>query len=90
MDQKSDAENELREMGLKYAEILGHQNHKQKIKHLVDIKKKNFDLHQTNQALESKVRGQSKMIERLKKELATVKKTKSGYSNKENILKGEN
>lgn len=38
------AEQEIKEISLKYAEILGHQNKKQKIKYMVDLKKKNFEL----------------------------------------------
>lgn len=41
---KDEAEKEAKEMGLKYAEILGHQNYKQKLKHIVDLKKKNIEL----------------------------------------------
>lgn len=36
--QKEVAESEMRELGLRYAEILGHQNHKQKIKHMIKLK----------------------------------------------------
>lgn len=44
LNEKHDAENEAREMGLKYASILGHQNQKQKIKYLVDLQTKKFEL----------------------------------------------
>lgn len=43
-NQKEDAEKEAKEMGMKYAQILGHQNQKQKIKHLMDLKRKNYEL----------------------------------------------
>lgn len=35
---------DAREIALKYAELLGHQNHKQKLKYFVKIKKQNLDL----------------------------------------------
>lgn len=44
LNEKHDAENEAREMGLKYAAILGHQNQKQKIKYLVELQTKKFEL----------------------------------------------
>lgn len=44
LSEKRDAEAEAREMGLKYASILGHQNTKQKIKYLVDLQEKKFEL----------------------------------------------
>lgn len=44
LDQKCDAENEIKSLSLKYAEMLGHQNHKQKIKYMVDLKAKNLQL----------------------------------------------
>lgn len=44
LHEKHDAENEAREMGLKYAAILGHQNQKQKIKYLIELQKQKFEL----------------------------------------------
>lgn len=35
---------DAREIALKYAELLGHQNHKQKLKYFVKVKKQNLDL----------------------------------------------
>lgn len=46
MDQKQNAEKEAKEIGMKFANILGHQNHKQKIKHLCDLKSKNIELNE--------------------------------------------
>lgn len=106
LDEKHDAENEAREMGLKYASILGHQNQKQKIKYLVDLQMRKFELIevefvsvrdlckvnvyllQNKKELESKIRQQSRTIEKLKKELANVTKAKKvgpKCSDKENI-----
>lgn len=44
--QKLTAENELKQLELRYAEKLGHQNQKQKIKYMVDLKKKNLELNE--------------------------------------------
>lgn len=106
LEEKHDAENEAREMGLKYAAILGHQNQKQKIKYLVDLQTKKFELIevgaykstsilypnavflQNKKELESKIRAQSRTIEKLKKEIANLtkgKKVPSASSDKENI-----
>jgi hyaluronan-mediated motility receptor len=41
---KEAAESEMRELGLRYAEILGHQNHKQKIKHMIKLKEQIYEL----------------------------------------------
>lgn len=48
INEKHDAENEAKEMGLKYATILGHQNQKQKIKYLVELQTKKFELIEVN------------------------------------------
>jgi len=42
--QKEAAEGEMRELGLRYAEILGHQNHKQKIKHVTKLREQIHEL----------------------------------------------
>ncbi|KAF2880219.1 hypothetical protein ILUMI_25955 [Ignelater luminosus] len=70
--QKEDAEKEAKEMGMKYAQILGHQNQKQKIKHLMDLKKKNYELIENKKDLENKLRAQDRTIEKLKKELLNI------------------
>jgi len=41
---KEAAEGEMRKLGLRYAEILGHQNHKQKIKHVIKLMEQMNDL----------------------------------------------
>lgn len=40
------AQAELSQLGRKYAELLGHQNQKQKIRHVVKIKEENLGLKQ--------------------------------------------
>lgn len=44
ISEKLTAENELKQLELRYAEKLGHQNQKQKIKYMVDLKKRNLEL----------------------------------------------
>lgn len=44
LNEKQDAENEAKEISLKYASALGHQNQKQKIKYLVDLQAKKLEL----------------------------------------------
>lgn len=51
IDEKLLMEKEAKEMSQKYADIVGHQNTKQKIKHMVDIKVKNEELIQVNISL---------------------------------------
>ncbi|KAK5643594.1 hypothetical protein RI129_007439 [Pyrocoelia pectoralis] len=82
MNEKQHAEKEAQEMGMKYADILGHQNQKQKIKHLTDLKKKNIALNEEIQKLELKTRSQARTIENLKSELTPKKLLKK---NKENL-----
>lgn len=44
LNDKQDAENEAKEISLKYASALGHQNQKQKIKYLMDLQAKKLEL----------------------------------------------
>lgn len=41
---KEAAEGEVKELAQRYAQVLGHQNHKQKIHHVVKLKEQNLDL----------------------------------------------
>jgi hyaluronan-mediated motility receptor len=50
--QKEAAEGETRELGLHYAEILGHQNHKQKIRHVIKLREQIHELKKENERLE--------------------------------------
>ncbi|KAI4462548.1 hyaluronan mediated motility receptor [Holotrichia oblita] len=86
LNQKHDAENEAKLMGMKYAQILGHQNQNQKIKHLEDLKRKNFELIENKNELELKTRVQAKTIEKLRKKIAMLTKTpKKASDDKENL-----
>jgi len=42
--QKKEAQGQVEDLATKYAQLLGHQNHKQKIHHLVKLKQDNLDL----------------------------------------------
>ncbi|KAF5282743.1 hypothetical protein FQR65_LT02740 [Abscondita terminalis] len=86
LNEKSNIEKDAKELGLKYAEILGHQNKKQKIKYMVDLKKQNFQLSDDKKQLEIKIRSQARMIEKLKLELHTPKKLSK--KDKENVCNG--
>ncbi|KAJ8945068.1 hypothetical protein NQ318_005248 [Aromia moschata] len=67
-------ENELKQLSEKYADLVGHHNTKQKIRHLADLKAKTEELTQTNMDLEVKLQAQQKTLEKLKKENADMKK----------------
>lgn len=83
LSEKENAEKEAKEIALKYAEILGHQNHKQKIKYMVDLKSQNIKLTDDKKQLEHKIRVQARLIEKLKTEKTTPKK--KSQKNKENV-----
>ncbi|CAH0561234.1 unnamed protein product [Brassicogethes aeneus] len=83
-------EREARDISSKYADVLGHQNQKQKIKHLHALKEKNLELLQSKMDLEKKVKIQSKTMEKLKKENEDLKKCLKKFkapanTDKENI-----
>nr|CAB3253598.1 hyaluronan-mediated motility receptor [Phallusia mammillata] len=63
------AQAELSQLGRKYAELLGHQNQKQKIRHVVKIKEENLGLKQDNLKLKNQVSS-------LKRQLIEGRKTK--------------
>ncbi|KAE8753157.1 hypothetical protein FOCC_FOCC000080 [Frankliniella occidentalis] len=66
---KEAAEGEVKELSQRYAQILGHQNHKQKIHHVVKLKEQILDLKKENDKLETQTRAQKRTIDRLKDEL---------------------
>ncbi|KAJ9591650.1 hypothetical protein L9F63_001795 [Diploptera punctata] len=65
---KEAAEEKMKEISLRYAETLGHQNHKQKIKHLIKLKEHNFELSKQVEKLEEQLKSQKKLIDKLKVE----------------------
>merc|ERR1712001_717577 len=44
LTQKKEAQGQVQKLADRYANLLGHQNHKQKIHHLVRLKKENLDM----------------------------------------------
>ncbi|XP_022918696.2 hyaluronan mediated motility receptor-like [Onthophagus taurus] len=81
ISQKTDAEMKVAEISTKYAEILGHQNTKQKINHMVDLKTKIQCLEKANKDMEAKVRKQAKTIEQLKSDQTKYSKNKENNLN---------
>nr|CAD7457634.1 unnamed protein product [Timema tahoe] len=75
---KMAAEHEVKDLATKYAELLGHQNHKQKIKHMVKLKEHNLELKAEVEKLENHNLAQKRTIIKLKEELAAVTKSKKG------------
>lgn len=73
------------EISQKYAEVLGHQNHKQKLKHLNSLKIKSTELFQKNIDLETTNRQLNKTVEKMKFELDNLKKPTMKLEDKENI-----
>ena len=49
--QKKEAQGQVNKLADQYANLLGHQNHKQKIHHLVRLKQENLDLREENAKL---------------------------------------
>lgn len=70
--QREAAEGEVKELAQRYAQVLGHQNHKQKIHHVVKLKEQILDLKKENDRLESQTRSQKRTIDKLKDELSRV------------------
>ncbi|XP_076382680.1 uncharacterized protein LOC117223832 isoform X2 [Megalopta genalis] len=60
--------NDHQEISEKYAEIIGHQNHKQRIKHVSQLKDKINQLEQDMRSKIKKIEQQQKTIEKLKME----------------------
>lgn len=85
---KKEAENEAKEMGLKYAEIAGHQNHKQKLKHMMDLKKKNINLVEQKHDYETQLWQKNRTIEKLQNKIAQLTANNPKVpkeTNKENV-----
>ncbi|XP_017783900.1 PREDICTED: hyaluronan mediated motility receptor-like [Nicrophorus vespilloides] len=89
LNQKSEAELEAKNIGMKYAQLLGNQNHREKIKHLNKLQAQNYTLNESNKEMEIKMKSQARMIEKLKRDLADLtkspRKTKIHGTDKENL-----
>ncbi|RZC39017.1 hypothetical protein BDFB_001127 [Asbolus verrucosus] len=89
MNEKQTIAKEAKDLTQKYADILGHHNHKQKIKHLTDLKVRSSELFEKNIDLESKNFKLNKLVDKLKKEVEDLKKggkkIKLSNEDKENL-----
>ncbi|XP_015435729.1 PREDICTED: hyaluronan mediated motility receptor-like [Dufourea novaeangliae] len=61
------------EMSEKYAELIGHQNHRQRIKHVSQLKDKINQLEEDLRLKGKKIEQQQKIIERMKSEVCQVR-----------------
>ncbi|EFA02168.1 hyaluronan mediated motility receptor [Tribolium castaneum] len=87
-NEKNVFENEAKELSLKYAEILGHQNHSQKIKHIEDLKTKYLEKTKKNVDLEAKNLKLNKLIDKLSRQIEDMNKPGKKYKlveDKENL-----
>ncbi len=64
-DQNKATVENLKQLAVQHGKVLGHQNHKQKINHLVKLKTDNVNLQQENARLLTETRRQAKAIARL-------------------------
>ncbi|RXG61394.1 hypothetical protein Avbf_16938 [Armadillidium vulgare] len=72
------AESELKKLSEEYARLIGHNNHKQKIQHLVKLKTENNELREKTLKLQSELDKQKRIIRRLEeKEHKSLKWGKS-------------
>ncbi|XP_066992035.2 hyaluronan mediated motility receptor [Anabrus simplex] len=71
--EKGEVVGEIHKLAEQYADILGHQNHKQKIRHLVKLKDQNFELKEEVQKLK-------RTVDKLQKERATNKPLKASVT----------
>ncbi|XP_077297335.1 uncharacterized protein LOC143919035 [Arctopsyche grandis] len=79
-------EMDLEEMTDKYTNLLGHQNNKQKIKHVIDLKMQNNTLKEENEKLTFTVEKHISLIEKLKKELAEANKIHSPLAHRKQFM----
>jgi len=64
--QKKEAQGQVEELSTKYAQLLGHQNHKQKIHHLVKLKQDNLDLRTELAKVNLELNKQKRLVARYK------------------------
>jgi len=80
LNSKNMAHQEVDDLNKKYAQLMGHQNQKQKIRHVVKLKEENYKLKQENVKLKSQV-------DSLKKKVATTPR-KSKFDPRRAFSKG--
>ncbi|XP_048088330.1 hyaluronan mediated motility receptor isoform X2 [Alosa alosa] len=66
LSEKGATQEELTRLADAYARLMGHQNQKQKIKHVVKLKEENFDLKEEVSKLRSQVSKQKRELEQLR------------------------
>ena len=64
--QKKEAQGQVEDLASKYAQLLGHQNHKQKIHHLVKLKQDNLDLRTELAKVNLELNKQKRLVARYK------------------------
>ncbi|XP_077092149.1 hyaluronan mediated motility receptor isoform X4 [Siphateles boraxobius] len=66
LNEKGSTQAELNKLADAYANLMGHQNQRQKIKHMVKLKEENFELKQEVSKLRAQVGKQKQELDRLK------------------------
>ncbi|XP_060596153.1 hyaluronan mediated motility receptor-like isoform X2 [Ruditapes philippinarum] len=88
LGQSKDTRAEMERLGKSYVDLLSHQNHKQKIKHIEKIKNENFALKQEIETLRLQTVKQKRRIQKLEEKSAPPKKfdsSKAFQHAKENL-----
>ena len=78
--QNKQKQSEMSKLASEYAKLLGHQNHKQKIHHLVRIKQENLDMREEIAKLNVELSKHKRMVTRLKES--------KNHGSKENVHPG--
>merc|ERR1719221_1530126 len=66
LTQKKEAQGQVQKLADRYTNLLGHQNHKQKIHHLVRLKQENLDMREELARVNLELNKQKRLVVRLK------------------------
>jgi hypothetical protein len=66
--QKREAQGQVQKLATEYANLLGHQNHKQKIHHLIRLKQENLDMREELAKMNLELNKQKRLVSRMKGE----------------------
>ena len=66
LTQKKEAQGQVQKLADRYTNLLGHQNHKQKIHHLVRLKQENLDMREELAKVNLELNKQKRLVGRLK------------------------
>ena len=77
---KKEAQGQMEKLADQYAELLGHQNHKQKIHHLVRLKKENLQLREEVSQQTMAINKYKRQLEKLKQNKENAPRTGLGAS----------